>query len=119
MTHSEFDQFFIETLQNIIADTKEYDAYIRTQTSRDYKDIRKDYAFTIKDLQRFLKKIHTIKDLEKLSVNQITRLYEYLQDYYDNFIISNEPEQKEKDLAYAAKLDKIMNLFVDADDENC
>ena len=105
MTHSEFDQFFIETLQNIIADTKEYDAYIRTQTSRDYKDIRKDYAFTI-------------KDLEKLSVNQITRLYEYLQDYYDNFIISNEPEQKEKDLAYAAKLDKIMNLFVDADDEN-
>ena len=30
---------------------------------------------------------------------------------------ANEPEQKEKDLAYAAKLDKIMNLFVDADDE--
>lgn len=56
MTDEELDQFLVETLQNILADTKECADYVKDIHTEEYKEIQEDYEYVIEDVTDLLKK---------------------------------------------------------------
>lgn len=117
MTEQELDDFFIETLNKILIETKDCADYVKNETSDEYKEIQEEYSYAIEDLTNLLKNIKTIDDLAEQDEDEITAVFEYLASYLDNYIISQEPEQRQKDLEECAKLDELLNLFYDEEDE--
>lgn len=116
MTNQETDCFLISTLQNILTDMQECAAYISNQNSAEYKKIRYDLKSAIQNLQKILHKVHNLEDLAKCKEKQISDVYEYIEEYYANFIISAAPNQQKKDLKDAAKIEELLSLFYDSDD---
>lgn len=118
MDYEETDLFFIQTLKNILSDVKECKAYVKDLHTPEYDEINADYDEQISDLEDLLKTIKTIDDLAELSEERITAVYDYLADFADNFIISADPVQKEKDLQEYEKLEGLLNLFLDTDEDD-
>ena len=116
MTDKELDRFLISTFKNILADTEENASYINSKTYKDYQEVQKDINFSIKELKELLQKIHSIDDLAECDDDQITRIYEYIEDYYSNYIIPTELEQRKIALAQCEKLEELMCLFIDQED---
>ena len=94
MTDKELDRFLISTFKNILADTEDNASYIKSKTYKDYQEVQEDIDFSIKELKELLQKIHSIDDLAECDDDQITRIYEYIEDYYSNYIIPTEPKQR-------------------------
>ena len=116
MTDKELDRFLISTFKNILADTEDNASYIKSKTYKDYQEVQEDINFSIKELKELLQKIHSIDDLAECDDDQITRIYEYIEDYYSNYIIPTEPEQRKIALAQCEKLEELMCLFIDQED---
>lgn len=116
MTDEELDIYFIDILNRVLADLKDCADYVKDLHTPEYDEINEDFDYSITQLTELLKEIHTIDDLAQQDDDLITDVFEYIQSYADNFIISNVPEQKEKDLAEYAKLEELLNLFLDTDD---
>lgn len=116
MTDKELDRFLISTFKNILADTEDNASYIKSKIYKDYQEVQEDINFSIKELKELLQKIHSIDDLAECDDDQITRIYEYIEDYYSNYIIPTEPKQRKIALAQCEKLEELMCLFVDQED---
>lgn len=116
MTDEELDIYFIDILNRVIAELKDCADYVKELHTPEYDEINEDFDYSITQLTALLKEVHTIDDLAQQDDDLITDVFEYIQCYADNFIISNEPEQKEKDLAEYEKLEELLNLFLDTDD---
>lgn len=116
MTDEELDIYFIDILNRVIAELKDCADYVRELHTPEYDEINEDFDYSITQLTALLKEVHTIDDLAQQNDDLITDVFEYIQCYADNFIISNEPVQKEKDLAEYEKLEELLNLFLDTDD---
>lgn len=116
MTDKELDRFLISTFKNILADTEDNASYIKSKTYKDYQEVQEDINFSIKELKELLQKIHSIDDLAECDDDQITRIYEYIEDYYSNYIIPTDSEQRKIALAQCEKLEELMCLFIDQED---
>ena len=117
MTDEELDLFLIETLKNILENVKEYKDYVKDLNTAEYKEIKDYYDDEIGLLSRLIKEIKGIEDLAEYDEETITAVYDLIADFADNFIISADGLQREKDLAEYDKLEELMALFLDADDE--
>ena len=117
MTDEELDLFLIETLKNILENVKEYKDYVKDLNTAEYKEIKAYYDDEIGLLSRLIKEIKGIEDLAEYDEETITAVYDLIADFADNFIISADGLQREKDLAEYDKLEELMALFLDADDE--
>ena len=117
MTDEELDLFLIETLKNILENVKEYKDYVKDLNTAEYKEIKAYYDDEIGLLSRLIKEIKGIEDLAEYDEETITAVYDLIADFADNFIISADSLQREKDLAEYDKLEELMALFLDADDE--
>ena len=116
MTDKELDRFIISTFKNILTATEENASYINSKTYKDYQEVQEDLDFSIKELKELLQKIHSIDDLAECDDDQITRIYEYIEDYYSNYIIPTDSEQRKIALAQCEKLEELMCLFIDQED---
>ena len=116
MTDKELDRFIISTFKNILTATEENASYINSKTYKDYQEVQEDINFSIKELKELLQKIHSIDDLAECDDDQITRIYEYIEDYYSNYIIPTEPKQRKIALEQCEKLEELMCLFIDQED---
>ena len=117
MTDEELDLFLIETLKNILENVKEYKDYVKDLNTAEYKEIKDYYDDEIGLLSRLIKEIKGIEDLAEYDEETITAVYDLIADFADNFIISADGLQREKDLAEYDKLEELMALFLDSDDE--
>ena len=116
MTDKELDRFIISTFKNILADTEDNASYINSKNYKDYHEVQEDLDFSINELKELLQKIHSLDDIADCDDEQITRIYEYIEDYYSNYIISTEPKQRKIDLVQCEKLEELLALFIDQDD---
>lgn len=114
----ELDTFFIDTLKKILEITKDDADYVKDFHSEEYKEIQEDYEYTINQLTELLKTVKTIDDLAMQDEETITDVYDYIATYADNFVISCDPAQKQKDLEQYDKLEEILDLFLDSDDDD-
>ena len=117
MTDEELDLFLIETLKKILENVKEYKDYVKDLNTAEYKEIKDYYDDEIGLLSRLIKEIKGIEDLAEYDEETITAVYDLIADFADNFIISADGLQREKDLDEYDKLEELMALFLDADDE--
>ena len=117
MTYEELDEFYIQTLKKILADTKECKDYVKDLHTPEYDDINQDYDESISLLNKLISTTKTIDDLAELGEDEITLVYDLIASYADNFIISADPKQRKKDMKEYDKLEELMSLFLDADDD--
>lgn len=117
MTDEELDIFFIETLKKALADMKECRNYVKDLGTPEYKDICQDYADDIDLLSSILKTVQTIDDLAEMDEESITAVYDFIATYADNFLIHPDSPQKEADLAEYDKLEELLDLFMDTEEE--
>ena len=117
MTYEELDEFYIQTLKKILADTKECKDYVKDLHTPEYDDINQDYDESISLLNKLISTTQSIDDLAELGEDQITLVYDLIASYADNFIISADPKQRKKDMKEYDKLEELMSLFLDADDD--
>ena len=117
MTYEELDEFYIQTLKKILADTKECKDYVKDLHTPEYDDINQDYDESISLLNNLISTTKTIDDLAELGEDEITLVYDLIASYADNFIISADPKQRKKDMKEYDKLEELMSLFLDADDD--
>ena len=117
MTERELDDFFVLTLKNLLLDMKDCKNYVKDIKTPEYKEILEDYDASINLLSDLLKSVKTIEDLAEQDEETISDVYDLIAGYADNFIISSKPEQKEKDLLEYEKLEELLSLFLDEDDD--
>ncbi len=117
MTYEQLDEFYIQTLKKILADTKECKDYVKDLHTPEYDDINQDYDESISLLNKLISTTKTIDDLAELGEDEITLVYDLIASYADNFIISADPKQRKKDMKEYDKLEELMSLFLDADDD--
>lgn len=117
MTYEELDEFYIQTLKKILADTKECKDYVKDLHTPEYDDINQDYDESISLLNKLISTTQSIDDLAELGEDEITLVYDLIASYADNFIISADPKQRKKDMKEYDKLEELMSLFLDADDD--
>ena len=117
MTYEQLDEFYIQTLKKILADTKECKDYVKDLHTPEYDDINQDYDESISLLNKLISTTKTIDDLAELGEDEITLVYDLIASFADNFIISADPKQRKKDMKEYDKLEELMSLFLDADDD--
>ncbi len=113
MTEKEMDVFFTSTLKKILNELQDCAEYIRNLHGKEYDEIREDYAYTIEDLSDIIENIKSIADLSEMDEETIGAVFDYLEEYSDNFIISSDEGQMKKDLDEYKKLEEILDLFYD------
>ena len=118
MTEEELDEYFIETLRKILAEVKDCKDYIKDLHTPEYDEIRADYDEQIRLLTSLLAGIKGIDDLAEMDEETITAVYDFIADYADNFLIAPDGEQQEKDWAEYDKLEELLDLFMDTEDED-
>lgn len=117
MNDEELDKFFIETLKNILEDVKDCYLSVKSENSEEYLEIKEDYEYIISDLENLLKNVKSIDDLALMDEEEIGNVYEYIEAYTDNFVIRSEKELRKKDLEEHQKLEELLDLFLDDDDD--
>lgn len=117
MTEKEMDDFFIETLKKILIDMKDSFESVKNENSEEYQEIKEDFEYVIEDLTNILKSVKTLDDLALLDEEEIGNVYDYLDSYAEIFEIRAEPELRKKDLEEHQKLEELLDLFLDDDDE--
>ena len=117
MTYEELDEFFIETLKKILAETKDCKEYVKDLHTPEYDDINQDYDENISLLNKLISTTKTIDDLAELGEDEITLVYDLIASYADNFLISPDPKQRKIDMKEYDKLEELMSLFLDTDDD--
>lgn len=117
MNDEELDNFFIETLKNILEDVKDCYSSVESENSEEYLEIKEDYEYIISDLENLLKNVKSIDDLALMDEEEIGNVYEYIEAYADNFVIRSEEDSRKKDLEEHQKLEELLDLFLDDDDE--
>lgn len=117
MTYEELDEFFIETLKKILAETKDCKEYVKDLHTPEYDEINKDYDDSIDLLKKLLAGTKTLDDLAETDEDTITRVYDFIASYADNLLISPDPKQRKIDMKEYDKLEELMSMFLDTEDD--
>jgi len=115
MTEKEQDQYFIKTLKASLELYKE--AYEYEKQHKSSKAIMDDYESMISSLEDILNNIKSIDDLGEMGEDAITDAFEAIAGYAECFIISANEMQRKKDLEEYEKINELIYLFCDTDDE--
>lgn len=119
MTDSEQDEFFIKILKDILTELKESSEHCKKYTDEENKEIYEENLENIEVLEDIIKNISGIDDLAEMDEDTITAVYEFLAEYAGNFVIAPESNktQHRKDKEDYSKLEEILYLFLDTEDE--
>lgn len=117
MTEKEMDSFFIETLKKALTNMKDCLEYIKDEPGEIYDEIRDGYECEIQELSEIVGSINSIGDLAEKDEETIGAVFDYLEGYYDNFVISSDEKQQASDLKEYEKLSTLMDMFYDEEDD--
>lgn len=117
MTYEELDEFFIETLKKILAETKDCKEYVKNLHTPEYVEINRDYDDSIALLEKLISNTKTLDDLAETDEDTITQVYDYIASYADNLLISPDPKQRKLDMKKYYKLEELMSMFLDTEDD--
>ena len=117
MTEQEQDKFFFDTLKKILIEKKENDTYLRKQTGDEWQDVIADNQDDIKLLGEILSSCKTIEDLAEKDEETVGLVFEFLEEYADSFVISEEDGIKDKDMQEYTRLEEILDLFYGDEEE--
>ena len=117
MTEKEMDLFFMQTLEKILSDMKGCLEYIKDEPGEIYDEIREGYGYEIEELSGIIESIGSIADLAEKDEETIGAVYDYLEGWYDNFVIASGGKQQEEDLKEYEILSELMALFFDEDED--
>ena len=117
MTEKEMDSFFVETLKKSLADMKDWLEYKKDEPGEIYDEIREGYECEIQELSEIVGSINSLGDLAEKDEETIGAVFDYLEGYYDNFVISSDEKKQAADLKEYEKLSILMDMFYDEDEE--
>ena len=117
MTDDELDQYFVDTIKAVLNLFKESADYERKYNDEAAQDSIEYYYKMISSLEDVCKNVRTIDDLGDFSEDIITDIFDAITAYAEAFIISAEPQQREKDLQEYEKLEELLYVFCDSDDD--
>lgn len=105
-------EFFLHTLEIIISQIEEELEVVEKYSESDYRDIEEDYKEVLELLHDILPEITSLNSLANLEADEIDFIYECLQTYADNFIITNRDEilHKQQESEYK-HLEKLLDMF--------
>ena len=114
----ELDQYFVDTIKAVLNLFKESADYERKYNDEAAQDNIEYYYKMISSLEDVCKNVRTIDDLGDFSEDIITDIFDAITAYAEAFIISAEPQQREKDLQEYEKLEELLYVFCDSDDDD-
>lgn len=118
MTEDELEPFFFETLKKILSELKSGLEYIKDESGEEYDEIREDYVRSIKDLTEISESTSTFDALAEMDDEKIDTVFDCLEGYFDNFVISSDPVRHEKDMEEYQKLEILMDMFFDDEEDD-
>ena len=119
------DIFFVDCLKEFLKQKIEESEYLLKHrheykaTSDDsvFGELKEDLDSVISDLKKIISEIKTIDDLSLSNDETINNVFEYLEEYSDNFVISNDKVQRKKDYDKYHQIEELLFLFYDEDEE--
>lgn len=119
------DIFFIDCLKEFLEQKTEELNYLlenkksygSTEKNSIFGELKEDLDSVISDLKKILSKIQTIDDLSLSDDETINSVFEYLEEFADNFVISNDKNQRKKDYDKYHQIEELLFLFYDEDEE--
>lgn len=117
MTEKEQDEFLMQVLGRYIESLKET---IEAEKQNNYPNAQtaiEDNEQTISELTEITAKINSIEELAELGGDAIDIVFEVVSAYAGDFVISADSDQRKKDFEECSKLEEIIWLFYDEDDE--
>lgn len=118
MTDKELDQYFIQTLKNALELFNESLDHEKKYTDDASDNNQEYYGQIISSIETICKKVKTIDDLADMDEDIITDAFDAITAYAEAFVISSDEEQRKKDLEEYEKLEELLYIFCDADEED-
>lgn len=113
------DKFLISVLAKIKDEYTECLEVSKKNPLAEYKEISQDYEECIKNLENILSTVHSIDDLAEQDEETIGFVFECLEDFTSNFIISPDGTKNfETDMHNYAKLEELLGMFFDDEVED-
>lgn len=118
MTDKETDELLVKILNNYLAEITESNAYIKSYNSKYFAEVIEQNKVIIEELNSVLKVVKTVEDLALQDEEIIGGVFEYLEDFVGNFVISATSESRKKNMEELQNLNDLLNLFYDDDEDN-
>lgn len=118
MTDDELDQYFVDTIKAVLDLFRESADYERKYNDEAAQDNIEYYQQMISSLEEVCKNAGTIDDLGDFSEDVITDIFDAITAYAEAFIISAEPQQRKTDLQEYEKLEELLYVFCDSDEDD-
>ena len=120
------DKFFIDCLKEFLQLKKDELNYLEknssaySNTSKDsiFGELKEDLESVISSLTEILSSIKTIDELSLSDGETINSVFEYLEEFADNFVISNDEIQRKKDYDKYHQIEELLFLFYDEDEDD-
>lgn len=117
MTEKEQDEYLMTVLRRYVEVLKETNSAEKQNNFPDSKTAVSENEEMISDLEEIAAKINSIEELAELGPDAIDTVFEAVSAYAGDFVVSADEKQRKKDLEECAKLEEIIWLFCDEDDE--
>lgn len=118
MTDNELDQYFIQTLKSALTLFKENSEHEKKYNDDASNDNQEYYQQMISSIETICKSVKTIDDLEEFDEDIITDVFDAITAYAEAFIISADEVQRKKDMQEYEKLEELLYIFCDSDEED-
>lgn len=118
MTDDELDQYFVDTIKAVLDLFRESADYERKYNDEAAQDNIEYYQQMISSLEEVCKNAGTIDDLGDFSEDVITDIFDAITAYAEAFTISADPQQRKTDLQEYEKLEELLYVFCDSDEED-
>ncbi len=105
-------EFFLHTFEVILSHLNEELEVAKKNLESEYREIEEDYLEVIEILRDVLPEITSLNAIENLESDEIDFIYECLQTYADNFVITHRDSilRKQQELEYS-RLEKLISMF--------
>ena len=117
MTEKEQDEFLIQVLARFIESLKESTEAEKQKNYPNAQTSIADNEQTISALTEIAAKINSIEELAELGGDAIDIVFEAVSAYAGDFVISADPDQRKRDFEECSKLEEIIWLFYDEEDD--
>lgn len=118
MTDDELDQYFVDTIKAVLDLFRESADYERKYNDEAAQDNIEYYQQMISSLEEVCKNAGTIDDLGDFSEDVITDIFDAITAYAEAFTISADPQQRKTDLQEYEKLEELLYVFCDSDEDD-
>lgn len=118
MTEKEQDEYLMTVLRRYVEVLKDANDAEKQNNYPNSKNAVSENDEIISDLEEIAAKINSIEELAEQGADEIDTVFEAVSAYAGDFIVSAEEDQRKKDLEECTKLEEIIWLFYDQDDED-